>query len=146
AYRALRNVCCAHDFVGEPVNLFLLVPRFVSVKLHVQCGGEHLGGKLFGVITSHIVGFAKGMMFTQVTVGASVGRNGQSNRGGRQAVWLARGVLRHNGKRDFTGERYLSPSLRGMSLQLGGKMDDTRTKFWAAMPASRSANSNEVSR
>ncbi len=25
-------------------------------------------------------------------------------------------------------------------------MDDTRTRFWAAMPASRSANSKEVSR
>src|SRR5271166_1228228 len=44
------------------------------------------------------------------------------------------------------GDKYASPSLRGMSLQLGGKMDDTRTRFWAAMPASRSANSNEVRR
>src|SRR5271157_3566002 len=44
------------------------------------------------------------------------------------------------------GDRYFSPSLRGISLQLGGKMDDTRTKLWAAMPASRSANSKEVSR
>src|SRR5271166_342130 len=44
------------------------------------------------------------------------------------------------------GDKYSSPSLREISLQLGGKMDDTRTRFWAAMPASRSANSKEVSR
>src|SRR3954464_5078699 len=44
------------------------------------------------------------------------------------------------------GERYLSPSLRETSLQLGGKMEETRTRFCEAMPASRSANSNEVRR
>src|SRR5438309_4959998 len=44
------------------------------------------------------------------------------------------------------GERYFSPSLRETSLQFGGKMDDTRTRFCAAMPASRSASSNEVRR
>jgi hypothetical protein len=31
-------------------------------------------------------------------------------------------------------------------LQLGGKIDETLTRFWAAIPASRNANSNEVSR
>src|SRR5579864_231652 len=44
------------------------------------------------------------------------------------------------------GCRYFTPSLRASSLQLGGKMDETRTRFWAAIPASRSANSKEVSR
>src|SRR5580658_3488735 len=44
------------------------------------------------------------------------------------------------------GYRYFTPSLRASSLQFGGKMEETRTRFCAAMPASRSANSNEVSR
>src|SRR5215469_9358109 len=44
------------------------------------------------------------------------------------------------------GERYFRPSLRGMSLACGGKIDDTRTRFCAAIPASRSANSKEVRR
>src|SRR5271165_11143 len=44
------------------------------------------------------------------------------------------------------GCRYFTPSLRASILQLGGKMEETRTRFWAAMPASRSANSKEVSR
>lgn len=35
----------------------------------------------------------------------------------------------------------LSPSLREISLQLGGKMEDTRTMLHAAMPALRSASS-----
>src|ERR1700734_2344267 len=33
-----------------------------------------------------------------------------------------------------------------MTLQRGGKMEDTRTRFCEAMPASRRASSNEVSR
>src|SRR5947209_5504494 len=44
------------------------------------------------------------------------------------------------------GCRYLTPSLRARSLQLGGKIEETRTRFWAAIPASRSANSKEVNR
>src|SRR5579871_6007147 len=44
------------------------------------------------------------------------------------------------------GCRYFTPSLRASSLQLGGKIDETRTRFWAAIPASRNANSNEVNR
>src|SRR5580658_9612483 len=44
------------------------------------------------------------------------------------------------------GERYFSPSLRVTSLHSGGKMEETRTRFCAATPASRRAISNEVSR
>src|ERR1035438_3059117 len=44
------------------------------------------------------------------------------------------------------GCRYFTPSLRASNLQFGGKIEDTRTRFWAAIPASRNANSNDVSR
>src|ERR1700750_3340086 len=44
------------------------------------------------------------------------------------------------------GERYSTPSLRVTSLAFGGKIDETRTRFCAAIPASRSASSNEVRR
>src|SRR5208282_4052151 len=44
------------------------------------------------------------------------------------------------------GCRYVSPCDRGTSLQLGGKMEETRTRFCAAIPASRSASSNDVRR
>src|SRR3954467_6156785 len=44
------------------------------------------------------------------------------------------------------GERNFSPSLRETSLQCGGKMEETRTRFCDAMPASRSASSNDVKR
>src|ERR1041385_3832685 len=44
------------------------------------------------------------------------------------------------------GWRYFTPSLRASSLQLGGKIEETRTRFWAAIPASRNANSNDVNR
>src|SRR5580698_7669146 len=42
--------------------------------------------------------------------------------------------------------KYVRPSLRGMTLQRGGKMEETRTRFCEAMPASLRASSNEVSR
>src|ERR1700744_3692412 len=44
------------------------------------------------------------------------------------------------------GERYFNPSLRVTSLHCGGKIEETRTRFWAAIPASRSANSKDVNR
>src|SRR5258706_5306518 len=44
------------------------------------------------------------------------------------------------------GCRYFSPWERGTSLQLGGKIEETRTRFCAAMPASRRASSKDVSR
>src|SRR6267142_3091536 len=44
------------------------------------------------------------------------------------------------------GLRYFRPSFRVSILQLGGKMEETRTRFCAAMPASRRASSNEVKR
>src|SRR5580700_9628123 len=44
------------------------------------------------------------------------------------------------------GLRYFTPSFRASILQFGGKMEETRTRFWAAMPASRKANSNDVNR
>src|ERR1700735_1622446 len=44
------------------------------------------------------------------------------------------------------GLRYFTPFLRASILQFGGKMEETRTRFWAAIPASRKANSKDVSR
>jgi hypothetical protein len=42
--------------------------------------------------------------------------------------------------------RYFSPSLRGITLHCGGKMEDTRTRFCDAIPASRRASSKLVKR
>src|SRR6185503_445521 len=43
------------------------------------------------------------------------------------------------------GSRRLAPWARERMRHLGGKMLDTRTRLHAAMPAERSASSNEVS-
>src|SRR5215831_12591923 len=45
----------------------------------------------------------------------------------------------------WPGSRRFMPWLRDRMRHLGGKMLDTRTRLHAAMPADRSANSNEVS-
>src|SRR5207244_5390011 len=44
------------------------------------------------------------------------------------------------------GSRYFNPCERAINLHCGGKIDETRTRFWAAIAASRSANSNDVRR
>src|ERR1700761_3129450 len=44
------------------------------------------------------------------------------------------------------GDKNFKPSLRVISLHCGGKMEETRTRFWAAMPASRRASSKDVNR
>jgi hypothetical protein len=41
----------------------------------------------------------------------------------------------------WPGRMYFKPSLREMSLQFGGKIDDTRTMLHAAIPAFRNASS-----
>jgi len=80
----------------------------------------------------------------EVAVGGAVGGDRNANGGDDEAVGFARGISAMTAKTTSPGERYFSPSLRGMSLQCGGKMEETRTRFCAAMPASRSASSNEV--
>src|SRR5580700_709560 len=42
--------------------------------------------------------------------------------------------------------RYLRPSRRAIILHCGGKIEETRTRFCEAMPASRRASSNDVNR
>src|SRR6266436_2753359 len=44
-------------------------------------------------------------------------------------------------KATWPGRMCFNPSLREISLQLGGKMEETRTMLHAAMPALRSASS-----
>src|SRR5436305_13406637 len=44
-------------------------------------------------------------------------------------------------KATWPGLRCFKPSLREMSLQFGGKMEETRTMLQAAIPALRKANS-----
>src|SRR4029079_11983786 len=56
ADRGLGDVGGADDLVGDAINLFLLVPGTVRVELHVQGGGQHLSGQLFGVIAGRIFG------------------------------------------------------------------------------------------
>src|SRR5208282_4380671 len=40
AHGGLRHVHRAHNLVGNPIDLFLLVPGEVRVKVHVQRGGQ----------------------------------------------------------------------------------------------------------
>src|SRR5712692_5304210 len=46
----------------------------------------------------------------------------------------------------WPGRRCFKPSLREISLQFGGKMEETRTMLQAAMPALRKASSKLESR
>ncbi len=145
--RRLRHIRRAHDLVRDAVDFFLLVPRPIRIEFHVQRGGEHFRRQFFSVFAGRVFGFAERVMFAQVAVGVAVRRNSHSDTGGQQAMRFMGGILRHHGKHDFTRmQRYFNPCERGISLHCGGKIDETRTKFCAAIPASRSASSNDVSR
>ena len=58
---------------------------------------------------------------------------------------LARGGFRHDDEGDLARFEALHALRAREDAALGGKMLDTRTRLQAAMPADRSASSNEVS-
>ena len=115
-------------------------------KLHVERRGQHLGGQFFGVFAGLLLGFAKTVMLAQVAVGVAVGRNGYANARNEQAVRFAGGVLGDDCENDFAVIEIFEAFLARDDSAPGGKMDDTRTRFCDAMPASRRASSNEVKR
>src|ERR1019366_4419683 len=90
AHGALRYVSGAHNLVRQAIDLFFLVPRLVGVELHIERGGNHLGGKLFGVVSGDVVSLAEGVMLAQIAISTAVSRNRHSNGGGRQAARLPR--------------------------------------------------------
>ena len=75
----VRDVGGAHDFVGQAVDLLLLIPGTVGVGLHIQRGGEHLRRQFFGILSRRVFRLAIRMMLAEVSIGVAVGRNGDSD-------------------------------------------------------------------
>ena len=69
----LRDIRGANNLVGESVNFFLFVPTFVWIELDIESGGEHFRREFFRVVTGNVVGFAEGVVFTEIAVGAVIG-------------------------------------------------------------------------
>src|SRR5271157_4646081 len=86
------------------------------------------------------------MVLAEVAVGIAVSWNGHADAGRQQPMRLTRRVLRNHCEHNFPRLKYFNPCERGTSLHCGGKIDETRTKFCAAMPASRNASSKDVRR
>ena len=142
----LGHVLRADDLVREAVDLFLLVPALVGIELEAERRREHLGGELLGVVPGDVFALAEAVVLGQVPVECS-------GRAGIATPTVA--AISRCGSRvaasDMTTKVTCPGSSRFMPCgtredrHLGGKMLDTRTRLHAAMPADRSASSNEVS-
>src|SRR5947209_8109919 len=53
--RRLSDVHNLYDFVGNPIDFFLLVPTSIGIETNIQCGGQHFRGEFFCVFTSVVV-------------------------------------------------------------------------------------------
>src|SRR5260370_619405 len=64
----LRDVHGADDFVGNTINLFFFVEAEIRVEFHVEGGGEHFGGQLFGIFPGDFFGLAERMAWWRFAV------------------------------------------------------------------------------
>ena len=92
----------SHNLVGDAVDFLFLVPGTIGIELHVQGGSQHLGCEFFSIISSGVLGFAEGVMFAQIAVSITIGRDSYAYARGQQAVRLVSRVFRHYGKDDLT--------------------------------------------
>jgi hypothetical protein len=99
----LRDVHGADDFVGDSVDLFFLVPGKIRIKFHVESGGEHFGGELFGVFAGDFFGFTEGVMLGQVAVHGLIAGQREADAGSDEAMRFLGGVFADNGESDLAG-------------------------------------------
>src|SRR5690242_4944631 len=124
----LRDVHSADDFIRDAVNLFFLIERQVRVELHVQCGGEHFRGQLFGVFSGHFFRFTKRVVLGEISVHGFVAWQGEPDAGGDESVRLSRRILADNGKCHLAGLEMLQPFASGNQFAIrwkdGGNADN----------------------
>ena len=119
----LGDVHGADDLVRDAVDFFLLVPTLVRIELHVERGGQHLGGEFFAVFTGLFVGLAEGVMLGEITIGSLVGGKSQPNTRSNEAVGFAGRVLAHHREDDLAGREFLQAL--GPADELASTREDT---------------------
>ena len=77
------------------------------------------------------------MVLGEVAVGALVSGNSDADGADDEAVGLTGGVLCDDREDDLAGVQILQAFFARIILQCGGKMELTRTRFCAAIPALR---------
>src|SRR3990172_2585485 len=90
--RRLGYIGGPDDLIADPVDLFLLIPPLVFIKLYTQGRGEHGRGKVFCIVSGDLVSLTVGVVLTQVAVGVFICGDGTSYRSGDQAVRLVAGA------------------------------------------------------
>src|SRR5437879_11129013 len=80
-------------------------------------------------------------MLGQISVHGFVAGKREADAGGDEAVRFLGGILADDGERHLAGLHVLQPFAAEINLQLGGKIEETRTMLHAAMPALRRASS-----
>ena len=146
ALGALHDVARAEDGLVCLEDLLALAPRRLGVELDAERRREHRRGEVFGVVAGLLRGLAVAVMLGEVTVvRGSAGRarpiEAAMSRFGSFVSWRA--ITQWT---ICPGLMSFSPSLRLISLQRGGKIELTVTRFAFSIPASRSESSNDESR
>jgi len=136
----LRDVSWCGRFCWKSDRLLFFRRRQIRIEFHVQRRREHFRGEFFGIFAGDFLGFTEGVMLGQITVHRFVAGSA-SHAGSDEPVRFLGGVFADDRERDLPGPDVLQPSLREINLQLGGKMEETRTMLHAAIPAFRRASS-----
>ena len=118
ADRRLRDIQRPHDLPTHLEHLLALFPGHVGIELDPLRGGQHLSRKVFGIFTGLLVRFSIGMVLGEIPVGIAVGRNGQADRGGDEAIPLVQ-----------VGVRSISPE----EIELIDKTPRIKTFFAASI-------------
>src|SRR5882762_6093145 len=102
ADRGLSDVQSAHDFIGNSIDFFFLVPGKIRIEFDVQRGGQHFRGEFFRVFASDFFAFAEGMVLGEIAVHGFVAGKRQADAGGDQAVRFLGGIFTDHGERDLS--------------------------------------------
>ena len=103
AHGGLRDVHGADNFVGDAVDLFFLVEAQIWIKFHIEGGGEHFRGELFGIFAGDFLGFAEGVMLGKIAVHQFIAGKREADAGGNEAVSFLGGVFANDSECDLAG-------------------------------------------
>ena len=101
--------------------VFLFVIAFIGIKGGVKRGGEHVGGKVFGVFSREGLFLPVAVVFRDVPVVRFILRDREAGGCGDEPAGLVCGVLAHYHKRYLPGGEHSESLLSAYQLTARGE-------------------------
>jgi len=92
----LGYVARTDDLAADLEDLFLLVPAFIHVEIDAECGREHGGGEVLGVIPRLLLRLTECVVLADVAVGRLVCGYRAADRCGKQPLGLVAAGAAHD--------------------------------------------------